>query len=263
MVGLKFGLLTVTSRAYGNNRWLCRCDCGTEKQVRGDHLKSGKTISCGCERSKRSSERLHKLHEANTKTGLSKSRIYGIWSNMKQRCLNPKNHAWSYYGGRGIHVCDRWLYFVNFLSDMGIPTSGMTIERINNNGHYEPGNCRWATREDQQNNRRVNHLIEWSGKTQTLSKWAKELGLTINTFSERIYSGLPLAKAMTPGKLPLSMIGLTLGGKANGEKQRQKTHCKHGHPFSGYNLYIAKNGSRVCKKCRANRMIKYKNSRDC
>ena len=254
MVGLEFGLLTVLEMASGKNYWLCRCKCGTEKQVRGDHLKTGKTISCGCERTRLASERAHKLHEANTKTGLSRSRTYNVWSNMKSRCSNPKNLAWSYYGGRGIRVCDRWLNFANFLSDMGIPKPVLTLERINNDGHYEPTNCRWASRKEQQNNRRANHLIEWNNKTQTMAQWAEELGLTFNTFSSRIYSGMLLSKAMTPENLPLSISGLSLGGKANGEKQRQKTHCKHGHPFTGKNLYIAKNGSRVCKKCRANRM---------
>lgn len=107
------------------------------------------------------------------------TREYKIWSNMKQRVLNQNNSDYKLWGGRGIQICDRWLNsFEDFLSDMGPCPPGLTIDRWPNpNGNYEPGNCRWATIQEQGNNRRTNHLLTLNGRTQTIAQWSRELGL--------------------------------------------------------------------------------------
>jgi hypothetical protein len=122
--------------------WLCRCDCGTKRVVFDTHLRTGRSKSCGC------AAFLPRTH------GLSKSRAYAVWSSMKQRCLNPRHHSYDNYGGRGISVCQQWLRFENFYADMLDPPPGLSIERINNDGDYEPGNCCWADRAQQARNQR-------------------------------------------------------------------------------------------------------------
>jgi hypothetical protein len=130
--------------------WLCRCKCGTEREIISAVLRSGRSKSCGCETSEAiaASKRDH----GETKRGYQ-SRAYRTWANMINRCTNPKRREWHRYGGRGITVCERWRDFKNFKADMGDPPPGLTLDRINNSGNYEPGNCRWATRKEQTANR--------------------------------------------------------------------------------------------------------------
>jgi hypothetical protein len=116
-----------------------------------------------------------------------RTRAYSIWSSMRNRCANPKNRSWNRYGGRGIKVCQRWQTFANFLEDMGEPPSPKhQLERIDNAGNYEPGNCRWATPKEQANNRRSSNLLTYQGKTQTLAAWCEELGLKHSTVVMRL-----------------------------------------------------------------------------
>jgi hypothetical protein len=125
--------------------------------------------------------------------------LYGVWMCMKDRCRRPNNKAFPAYGGRGIRVCDRWRHdFLNFVQDMGPrPTKAHTLERINNDGNYEPGNCRWATRKEQLNNTRINHFVEFLGQKLSLAQWAEILKLDRTTLLGRLRRGWPIEKAVT------------------------------------------------------------------
>lgn len=150
--GARFGRLLVLSRAPNRNsrtRWCCRCDCGVTCEVNTVELTAGKTNSCGCLR-----EELRASH-GHTKRG-RRSPTYNSWSTMTQRCTNPDATGYALYGGRGIKVCDRWRKFEDFLADMGERPRNKTLDRYpDNDGDYEPGNCRWATGSEQGLNRRM------------------------------------------------------------------------------------------------------------
>lgn len=152
LVGEKFGRLSVVEKSHlrdgGKVMWVCVCDCGSTKVVRGTHLTLGKTTSCGCLRHENFLNRI-KTH------GMSGSRPYRIWRDMINRCHYEAYPGRHLYGGRGISVCERWRKsFEAFISDMGIPENHLSIDRINYDGNYEPGNCRWATAKEQAQNRR-------------------------------------------------------------------------------------------------------------
>ena len=121
---------------------------------------------------------------------------------MKQRCRNTNDPQFDYYGGRGIKVCERWLeLFDNFYADMGArPSPKHSIDRINNDGNYEPGNCRWATAQEQATNRRNNVFIEYDGKTQHVSAWAREIGVCDSTIYYRLKEGWPLEQVLAPAR---------------------------------------------------------------
>ena len=152
ITGQRFGRLTVVRLSHmdrhGGSMWDCLCDCGTEKVIRGNALLNGKVLSCKC---------LHReqLGALRRTHGRGRTAAYKRWTAMKQRCSNPKDPQFSEYGGRGITVCDRWRdSFEAFLEDMGEPPPGMLLDRIDNDGNYELGNCRWATIEQSNDNRR-------------------------------------------------------------------------------------------------------------
>lgn len=131
----------------------------------------------------------------------SGSRTYFAWRSMRSRCYNPKNPSYFHYGYRGIIVCEQWKNdFDQFYDDMGEVPEGMTLERINNNDGYHPGNCRWATIRDQLNNQRRNRRITFNGKTMTLSQWAEELHIGQDTLSKRL-DRMDISKALTEGSL--------------------------------------------------------------
>lgn len=147
LTGQKFGLLTVIGFAGSiahKSHWLCRCDCGNNKTVKGIYLTDGATKSCGCNRFA-GHRRTH---------GKSHTRAFNIWLGMKQRCENPKNPAYRLYGGRGIAICARWQKFENFFADMGPAPNGLSIDRKDNDKGYDRSNCRWATPLQQSRNRR-------------------------------------------------------------------------------------------------------------
>ena len=182
LVGCRFDRLVVIRRASAtssrNIRWECLCDCGEMTVVQGGSLKNGRTRSCGC---------LQK--EIATKHGMEDTLTYTTWAQMKTRCLNPRHRWYSYYGGRGIRVCRRWLQFENFLADMGVKPKGMTLDRLDNSGDYSSGNCRWATREVQQNNRRNTRFLLFRGKRQSVMQWCRELGIAERLIRGRLRLG--------------------------------------------------------------------------
>jgi hypothetical protein len=143
-----------------------------------------------------------------TTHGLAKrgkeSRTYTIWKHFRQRCTNPNDKAYSHYGGRGISVCPEWNCYKTFLADMGECPEGLEIDRIDNNGNYEPDNCRWASRYTQVNNRRNCRTFEHQGKTLTAKQWAVEMGVSYGTLIDRLNRGWSISKALekeSPAKL--------------------------------------------------------------
>jgi hypothetical protein len=188
--GQRFGRLTVLRRAPGlprwKGKWLCRCDCGTEKLVWAPHMKAGATASCGCLHR----EQVARLSAAKVTHGMTQSTEYGIWGGMLDRCANPRSGGYARYGGRGIVVCERWHSFENFFADMGErPSKRHSLDRIDNEGNYEPGNCRWTTSAVQSRNRRDNALYSYGGRTMALCDWADESGLNRQTVYWRFRKG--------------------------------------------------------------------------
>ena len=156
--GERLGRLRVISRVKNQGRsatWLCRCDCGNEITLTSGEFRRGRTQSCGCLGRELQIKRQTTHGQGRWQ---DRSPAYVSWLNMKSRCYNPNHRAFSYYGGRGIRVCKRWLNsFENFLADMGDRPPGTTLDRYpDQDGDYEPSNCRWATKTEQQNNLRSN-----------------------------------------------------------------------------------------------------------
>lgn len=137
-----------------------------------------------------------------TTHGMTKTRVYKAWLGMRARCGNPRQTAYSYYGGRGIKVCERWSVFENFLADMGEPGVGLTLDRIDSNGNYEPSNCRWATKAEQTRNQRKSVRLTMNGKTLTQTEWAREVGIHSKTISMRLRAGFSDEEALTAPKSP-------------------------------------------------------------
>lgn len=151
LLGRRFGSWLVVGTnfrgASNQTMWPCRCDCGTERNIQGQALRAGTTHSCGC-------KKLERCVAHGTKHGGCGTRTYNSWTAMKQRCNGTNSSARKWYVPRGIKFCERWNNFANFLEDMGEAPPGMSLDRINNDGNYEPGNCRWATPVQQAQNRR-------------------------------------------------------------------------------------------------------------
>ncbi len=200
--GRTYGRLLVLSQAENLNnqtRWHCRCECGTKLALRTINFVSGNTKSCGCWKSETTSMRVRArctTHGASVRG--NKKRSYIIWMNMVQRCTNPLVPSYIHYGARGISMCDRWrTSYANFIADMGDPPVGYSIDRINNDGNYEPTNCRWAPRKVQARNTRRNHMIEYLGERLALSEWAERTGLPYATLLHRVTAGWSPEEALT------------------------------------------------------------------
>ena len=186
--GVKFGRLTAV--ALHDERpsvyWTCRCDCGKDKSVRSDHLLQGRIQSCGCLALERLIARAVKHGDA--RTG-KVTREHRCWQSMIRRCGDPFATDFGRYGGRGISVCDQWQRYEHFLSDMGRCPYGRTLDRIDNDGNYEPGNCRWATPKQQSRNRRSTVQITFNGETLCATEWAERVGIASSTIISRLRRG--------------------------------------------------------------------------
>ena len=213
MTGKRFSsivaLNSMGKATSGDLKWLFACDCGNIFEANGYYARSGKIISCpSCSR--------ERTRIASVMHGMTETVEFSTWTDIKTRCYNKNGMAYKNYGGRGIKVCDRWLSsFENFLSDMGErPSKLHSIDRINNNGNYEPSNCRWATIDTQASNKRSNNKITIDGITKNRAEWAKLSGVgqsTILLRQRRGISGNDLLQK-TGGSVTLNGITDTYDG---------------------------------------------------
>ena len=189
IIGQRFGKLIVVSYIGTNDNrqsiWLCRCDCGNEKEILRNSLTSGRTLSCGCYHKA-------KAHGLLTTHGKCSEKIYKTWITMKRRCFEPNFASYKNYGARVIEVCAEWLDFETFYkwSYENNYIEGLSIERKDNNKGYEPSNCEWITLEAQHKNRRNNHYITIGAETKTLTEWSKISGLSREGIRKRELRGI-------------------------------------------------------------------------
>lgn len=191
-IGCTYNRLTVVGgiEKINNQKHIkCKCTCGNELIVKISNLTSSHTKSCGCLQKEWATKKCYKH-------GGSYKREYGIWKGMRRRCNSSNNPAYKYYGARGISVCKEWNEsFEKFYNDMG-KSNGMTLDRIDNNGNYEPCNCRWVERKTQMRNMRRNYLITFNDKTMPLCEWAEVIGVTYSALRHRINRGWALDRAL-------------------------------------------------------------------
>jgi hypothetical protein len=207
--GQRFGRLVAIAYEKperGPGAWRCRCDCGGEVLVTGSALRSGDRGSCGCYTDLPRGE----LSRLNGAAGRTRSPERRTWADMIQRCTNPKRQKYALYGARGVTVCDRWREsFANFLADMGPkPSPVHTIDRVDNEKGYEPGNCRWATPKEQARNLRCNVLVPHLGQMRPLAEVAEAHGVKLPTAWARLRKGRTLAEVLSPSKVRPSDAGL-------------------------------------------------------
>jgi hypothetical protein len=183
----QFTVILEVESLLGRRQCLCKCSCGSDpKVVRLDCLRDGRTKTCGCS---------HITH------GVSDRSIpeYRVWAAIKERCGNPNNRSYQDYGARGIKMCERWNDFAAFLEDMERkPTEQHTIDRIDNDGNYEPGNCRWATRTQQARNKSTTKMLVFNGEERPMVEWAEMYGIEYKTLFNRIeYGKWSVERALT------------------------------------------------------------------
>ena len=188
MFNKKFGRLTVIEFVGSKNKrrmWKCQCECGNITIVDTNSLTTGNTTSCGCKH-----KELYQKHSIEMKKhGMRNTRLYHCWIDMRQRCNNPKNKCFKYYGERGIKVCEEWnnsTNFINWALSNGYKDD-LTLDRIDVNKDYSPSNCRWVTIKEQANNKRNNVLYTYNNGTLTLAQWCEKLNLTPQCVSTKIH----------------------------------------------------------------------------
>lgn len=196
--GERYGNLVVISvvRTKGQRpKWRCKCDCGKATEVDGRQLGSGRTSSCGCKRSKVG-------REINTRHGKHKTRLYKIWAGVVSRCENPSSNVFKYYGGRGIGICHEWrVSFEAFASAVGNPPSeNHSLDRIDNEKGYVPGNVRWASRAQQSRNTRRNRMVKFKGERLCITDAAHKAGLRPSLVFTRLYRGWTESEALNTPK---------------------------------------------------------------
>lgn len=212
ITGKKYGRLTVLERDFSKGKkrtyWKCQCECGNQTIVDGVKLKNGSTKSCGC----LNDENRKKHIELFTKHNMRNSPLYDVWCGLRSRCERESNSSYKYYGAKGIKVCDDWkgangfqkFYEWSLNNGYGI---GLTIDRINVNGDYEPKNCRWVSMKTQSNNRTNNRYITYYGQTRTLTEWCEKFDLNYSIMYHRIYDlEIPFEIAKNMGGFPTIMF---------------------------------------------------------
>lgn len=191
LVGRVVGRLTVLEFAGVRSRryfWLCQCSCGRRKAVDGQSIRNGASQSCGCLAREVTSQR--QTRHGHTKAA-GRTPEYSAWMSMKSRCYEPSQSNFKFYGGRGITVCERWREsFESFLADMGPRPEGQWLDRIDSNGHYEPSNCRWATAQDQQLNKRSNRRVVVAGEEMTVIEAVRRFGVPRHKFYRYLDYGM-------------------------------------------------------------------------
>jgi len=197
MANQRFGKLLVleksgTKGAAKHIVWKCQCDCGNVAFVVGAYIRKGRVKSCGC-----GSTETYFNAKRLTTHGMSKTRTYHIWQGMIQRTSIGSQKKPNLYVNKGITVCDHWKLFENFFTDMGEAPDGLSIDRIDGNQGYNPTNCRWATAKEQANNTSANLNLTYDGVTQSISMWAKQIGIKPNTLLYRIRRGWSIKRAIT------------------------------------------------------------------
>lgn len=206
LAGKRFGRLVAIEdggpHASKRRLWRCQCDCGGEALIPSSYLVSGNTKSCGCYA--KSGD--FKVTHGHTR-GAKPSRAHLAWSNMKDRCTNQNRPQWKDWGGRGITYDSRWESFEAFLSDMGEPPLGMSLDRRDNNGNYCKENCRWATRVEQRLNSRQITMISSGAETLCVRDWERKLGLKRGILTMRLRRGMPVDRALSPKRLHRSRPG--------------------------------------------------------
>jgi uncharacterized protein YggL (DUF469 family) len=181
--------------------------------------------------------------------------LYQTWQSMKARCLNPNNPNYADYGGRGIQICNQWISnFNQFVVDMGEKPVGYSIDRIDNNGNYNPQNCKWSSKKEQQRNRRVTKHITIEGVTYFVCELAEKYKFKYDTIVNRAKTAKSFNELVDKTK-KVYKNGLALGGKASGARKKAMTHCKVGHEFTETNTYVYK-GTRRCRACHRIRQYK-------
>lgn len=194
--GARFGRLVVLRREslICGSRWLVLCDCGASKSVAQRSLRSGSVKSCGC-------LRREKLIQRNATHGRTDTPLYLVWGTMFNRCYRPSHKGYKNYGGRGITVCDRWKSFENFLADMGErPSPTHSLDRIDPNGNYEPGNVRWSTKQEQCRNKRNNRTLVIDGVSKCIADWCDFFGTNKKWAYDRIRRGWSQEDAVRKAK---------------------------------------------------------------
>ena len=213
ITGQRFGKYTVISRVENNKHdmamWLCQCDCGTQKIVMGSSLRRGLILSCGCYHKE-------KVSQLQTTHGQSKTRLFHLWQSIKARCNNPNNKHYSYYGGRGISLCPEWesdfSRFAEWAHNNGYDDT-LTIDRIDPDKGYEPSNCKWSTRQEQQSHLRNCRIFEINGVSHPLNTWCKIYNMPHETVRKRLEKGWDIEKALsTPSDKRYSHNAHTVNG---------------------------------------------------
>ena len=188
----KYGMLTTicktTKRSVSNDViWKFQCACGSTYYGRSSEVKAGRIYNCGC---------VTRLTH-----GKSATKVYRAFHKMRERCLKKYSAQWHNYGGRGIKICKRWNKFENFLLDMGEPPAMYSLDRIDNNGNYEPSNCRWASNKTQANNTRVNRYFVVNGKRYTLTQLAEKYDFNYACLRSRLKAGYTIEDALSGAKM--------------------------------------------------------------